>query len=198
MKKILYGLCFICFSMGANASTITNNFGLTSPANTITFDEVVFSQGTSVDTQYASYGVTFSPALHYDAQAGTWAGIDGHHLGNFHPITNPISVFFNATQSEAAFSFASNTQTTTFDALLNGALVETFSLVTTSGDPAQTFYGFANILFNEIRITGDGSSNDAFLMDNIQLSAVPVPAAAWLFGSALLGFFGFSRKKANA
>lgn len=29
-------------------------------------------------------------------------------------------------------------------------------------------------------------------------STVPVPAAAWLFGSALLGFFGFSRKKANA
>ena len=29
-------------------------------------------------------------------------------------------------------------------------------------------------------------------------SAVPVPAAAWLFGSALLGFFGFSRRKANA
>jgi len=30
-------------------------------------------------------------------------------------------------------------------------------------------------------------------------STVPVPAAAWLFGSALIGFFGFSRrKKANA
>lgn len=30
------------------------------------------------------------------------------------------------------------------------------------------------------------------------VSTVPVPAAAWLFGSALLGFFGFSRRKANA
>lgn len=29
-------------------------------------------------------------------------------------------------------------------------------------------------------------------------STVPVPAAAWLFGSALLGFFGFSRRKVNA
>lgn len=35
-------------------------------------------------------------------------------------------------------------------------------------------------------------------LDNVTISAVPVPAAAWLFGSALLGFFGFSRKKANA
>ena len=39
------------------------------------------------------------------------------------------------------------------------------------------------------------------VIDNIEISttptvsAVPVPAAAWLFGSALLGFFGFSRRK---
>jgi len=32
----------------------------------------------------------------------------------------------------------------------------------------------------------------------IGVNPIPVPAAAWLFGSALLGFFGFSRKKANA
>lgn len=30
------------------------------------------------------------------------------------------------------------------------------------------------------------------------LSAVPVPAAAWLFGTALLGFFGISRRKTRA
>ena len=30
-----------------------------------------------------------------------------------------------------------------------------------------------------------------------QPSTVPIPAAAWLFGSALLGFFGFSRRKAK-
>lgn len=33
--------------------------------------------------------------------------------------------------------------------------------------------------------------------DPTKVSTVPVPAAAWLFGSALLGFFGFSRRKAN-
>lgn len=30
------------------------------------------------------------------------------------------------------------------------------------------------------------------------VSAIPVPAAAWLFGTALLGFFGVSRRKARA
>lgn len=30
---------------------------------------------------------------------------------------------------------------------------------------------------------------------NLTMSAVPVPAAAWLFGSALLGFVSFSRRR---
>ena len=37
-----------------------------------------------------------------------------------------------------------------------------------------------------------------FYINSLTVSTVPVPAAAWLFGSALLGFFGFSRRKANA
>lgn len=39
--------------------------------------------------------------------------------------------------------------------------------------------------------------NPLTFIDN-SVSTVPVPAAAWLFGSALLGFFGFTRRKANA
>ena len=47
----------------------------------------------------------------------------------------------------------------------------------------------------------DSQNNINFLLYNDDVTApstVPVPAAAWLFGSALLGFFGFSRRKANA
>lgn len=34
-----------------------------------------------------------------------------------------------------------------------------------------------------------------FAMDNIQVAAVPVPAALWLFGSALIGLAGVSRRR---
>jgi len=34
--------------------------------------------------------------------------------------------------------------------------------------------------------------------DNINFTAVPVPAAAWLFGSGLLGLIGISRRKKSA
>jgi hypothetical protein len=39
----------------------------------------------------------------------------------------------------------------------------------------------------------DGSQSGSLISDN--LSAVPLPAAAWLFGSALLGLVGIARRK---
>jgi hypothetical protein len=41
---------------------------------------------------------------------------------------------------------------------------------------------------------GDGASADSYTL-NIGANAVPVPAAAWLFGSALIGLVGIKRKK---
>lgn len=43
---------------------------------------------------------------------------------------------------------------------------------------------------------GDASGYETFGMDNIAfVSAVPTPAAAWLFGSGLLGLVGMARRK---
>ena len=39
------------------------------------------------------------------------------------------------------------------------------------------------------------SSKEEFYINSMTVSTVPVPAAAWLFGSALLGFFGFKRRR---
>jgi len=45
-------------------------------------------------------------------------------------------------------------------------------------------------------ISFDGSTYFApFDMDNVEMSLVPVPAAVWLFGSALVGLAGWSRRR---
>lgn len=44
----------------------------------------------------------------------------------------------------------------------------------------------------------DFSNTGSFSINARALQAVPVPAAVWFLGSALLGLFGFSRKKAKA
>jgi hypothetical protein len=42
--------------------------------------------------------------------------------------------------------------------------------------------------------TGPGGSAKEFYLASSSISAVPVPAAVWLFGTALIGFIGFSRR----
>ena len=39
-----------------------------------------------------------------------------------------------------------------------------------------------------------GVRNDRFAIDNLNVTVVPVPAAVWLLGTALLGLLGFSRR----
>ena len=42
----------------------------------------------------------------------------------------------------------------------------------------------------EIRLLSGGQET---IFDNVRLEAVPIPAAAWLFGSGLLGLIGITR-----
>jgi len=77
-------------------------------------------------------------------------------------------------------------------------------------NPSDFPEGFVNLNFMGIASYAlfDFSSNEAnrFIIDDFSgtfgstenISAVPVPAAFWLFGSALIGLFGFSRRKAKA
>jgi hypothetical protein len=44
----------------------------------------------------------------------------------------------------------------------------------------------------------DNQAGDAYGSALVRLSAVPVPAAVWLFGTALLGLIGFSKKRRAA
>ena len=50
------------------------------------------------------------------------------------------------------------------------------------------FTGITGIRALEVNLYGSGA------IDNLSYSVVPVPAAVWLFGTALLGFIGFSRR----
>ncbi len=43
-----------------------------------------------------------------------------------------------------------------------------------------------------------GGDNVGALLDNVKVTATPIPAAIWLFGSALAGLVGVSRRKASA
>ena len=53
-------------------------------------------------------------------------------------------------------------------------------------------------MFDTALTTGlDGVYRGDLTVDGVVVSAVPVPAAAWLFGTGLLGLIGFGRRKIN-
>ena len=195
-KKIL----FICFAViysicPVQAALIDNSTGLSDPHTTITFVEHVFPSGTGLTSEYSDLGVNFSPFAYYDPYAG------GGYVSNFMPngYAYPFSLIFSTPQTEAAFQLITGGNTANLYAYLGGSLVESGTVTTVSS--LSDYYGFNGIKFDQIYIQSsysgftNGSGTGPLILDNLQLAAVPVPSAIWLFGSALVGFIGFNRRK---
>jgi hypothetical protein len=167
------------------AAIIQSSTGL--PGAAITFDEIVMAVQDPITTEYLAYGISFSSGTKYDANGGaTFPGVTGHHVGNFPPVTDPWSIFFTSDQTTVAFGIATNPNTTTVTALLNGSVVESASIPTDFFTPAYGFVIVSGITFDEIRLST--TADQLALVDNIQMqAAVPEPSTLALFGLGTLG-----------
>ena len=189
---------------GASAAFVANSdTGLTSPDVSIDFGSNLFADGTVITNQFeVSDGVIFGATYQYGTAPNLGGSISGGVLGTVAATFTPGSIFFTSAVSEAVFSWRTNPGTTTFEALLNLASVESFTAATNADiSAAGKFYGFGGILFDEIRLTIN-LADTAFTLDNLQynLTAVPLPAALPLFLSALagLGLMGWRRRRQEA
>lgn len=207
MKLVTAGVVWITISAGtpAIAASIQNSFGLSNPQRTITFSELSFPRNTPITDEFASLGVEFSNGIFYNPEPTESPGgdfslpnIESDRLGNFTlegspapgqgppPVTtNSLSIEFTQPQQKAAFAVVTFfTETTVFTALRNGSVVETFAATTERFSP-NNFYGFTNIVFNEISIDLPGNDSSPLQIDNLQLQSVPEPT--FLFAIGALG-----------
>jgi len=233
-------------TLNVNATSISNNFGLSSPVSTITFDGVSDEQAIS---QFESLGLTGN-ILGEDTLFGPGTGADGlagisgnHFLTRGQDGIGGIELNFTERQNAVAFAFraffldefepvsplSDNRTDITVSAFilelvesplsfgsdpifsLQSTLVSSFDTFTRgSSGQGDVFLGFENILFDRITVSGtrpegngSGLVGADLAVDNIQfgdqeISPVPVPAAAWLFGSGLMFLFGLRRRTLSA
>lgn len=199
--KTLAAATFMAISVtsGAQAVTVINaTSGLAAPDRLVTFDEVPVADNTAVTTQYASEGVTFSAGVRLETAAFGFANMSGRKLANFFPVTNSFSIFFASDVTDATLAFATFPGTSTFTALLDGTVVESFS-ASTGLFGTQNVFGFTDILFDEIAITSGGFSGVA-VFDTVafNVSQVPVPASLPLMFGGLAVFASIRARRKTA
>jgi hypothetical protein len=185
-----------CGIVGANpaqAVSLNNSTGISNPATTITFSEVPLAQDTPLTNQYASLGVSFSGLYYHPSFTGSIPNISppsaGNFISGFTGVINPFTISFSQIQSRAAFALATGTNpSTTFEALLNNTVVDSFTAATDEQNTSN-FYGFTGVNFDTIRINTTGVNGSLALIDNIQFgsAATAVPEPFTVIGTLIGG-----------
>jgi hypothetical protein len=174
-------------------------------------DNVNLAGGTVID--FESTGVVDAPSL---SIAGvTFTGntnieVDSDYAGGYNTrgtyhMTNhgsgPDSFQFDFDTPVSAFGFlwGAADYTWTLSAFNGNNLLETLILNPTYGSNSGDYFGIAHAGITHATLTINGNSDyvfiDNFTVNSANVSAVPVPAAVWLFGSGLVGLLGFNRKR---
>lgn len=154
-------------------------------ANTISTTVRVDNAPTDQPVAYVNFNV-FTAGF-FDISANS--GLDGLDPVIF-LFTNPVSnsTFIESDNNDGPFNNSLISRNLGFGSYVLAVSANTFTL--------QEAIGGYN---NSVNFITDGdahitiSSQDGYA-DFGDPSAIPVPAAAWLFGTALLGFAGFRRK----
>lgn len=203
-KNLLVFVLTLIASISVNAASMNSSHRITGDISTSTeVDQFTFSvlAGTTVTFDVLSHEV--------DSFTNAFVDLDGNNQVNNPHFDSAIFLFDSLGQELA------NNDDMGFIALLNGSdtngsvnFLDSFLNYTFASAGIYTLaiidnengLSGANI-FAGLRSPGDTGSyiidiiGDGPITLNPTVSPVPVPAAAWLFGSALLGFVGLRRKK---
>lgn len=195
-SSIVFGAPVISNNFAAlpGQSLVFNTTGNTTPC--CFYDQIQFNLGNG----YSNYNVAFDVSTSNYVNAGsgnTFALLfDTPTVQNLYFENNGTIRTFAGGGSSVIGTFSDNTllnMNVNVDLLasqwnisMNGTSLFTGTFNASGGDVFNMRYSFG----------GAGTTNfDSVGLDNVVVSAVPVPAAVWLLGSGLLGLIGVARRK---
>jgi len=177
MKKILLGLFFAMFAMQVNAATFNMYSGwdgtdLSGLSGLEDFGDTVFD---SYDPTVSGVG-SFTRYVTVNPDSATLS------IGGATPAPEKVNLLSFSVESV----FGSD----------NGAADSIASANLGDNSLSLSFFMLTNSIY-ELVVNYDALAVKGASV-NINVEAVPLPAAVWLFGSALMGLFGVSRRKSTA
>jgi hypothetical protein len=188
----LSALCFAPMSYAALISTLQDGFeGEGQPSSVLNYNSFTnwdITDGTVDLIQNGNpWGIVCS--------VGSFCvDLDGS-TGNAGVVTSKEG--FAAGKYKVSFDLSGNQRNGAFDTVTvmfgAGALLNAVNLNSNAG---WTTYSFLVDLVDGDKLSFEnfGGDNLGAILDNINVSAVPLPAAVWLFGSGLMGFLALRRK----
>lgn len=188
---LLAGLAWLACGTNSNASVVVTAIE--------TGGDVVISSSGTIDLTGWAYLNSGFQTLFVQPNFAAW-GVDGT-LQDFYQT--PLNFSGPANFGSSSFSPATAGSGDAFHFLFSGPVGPYLGVPAgyTSGDLLSSSNTFAGASFASLGITPDtylwtwGAGGNADSL-TFTVTTVPIPAAAWLFGSALLGLGGLKRKKA--
>jgi hypothetical protein len=186
------------FVVAADSAT-TLDSGDFSTVSTPDSVRLLITHGTNDNTGFSTTtaGLTGITQTNYDDHAN---GLNNYNCG----LAAGASCVVTSTADTASgvFFTSSVAVSTTAPALLGLDTVGYFYYLTgQSGSTARPLTGSSiNLFANSEGVAGEWrlSRDGTLTWNSAAVSAVPVPAAVWLFGSGLLGLAGVARRKQSA
>jgi hypothetical protein len=160
---------------------------IASPDETIGFDEVALSTGTTVTDQFASLGITFgAPGVSYDTSVSARPNFSGPAVLKF--SGGAVSILFDHDVTDMSAAITANFGSMTVTSFLDGTQVEAFPWTFPNNTvPANSnnFFGFTGSLFDEVRIDLGGSTSIAMDTLSYTKAAIPTPGTLPLLAIGL-------------
>lgn len=179
-----------------------------SNASAITIDFEAFSTGTLSNVEVID-GVEFSVANPTSTSAIRIFNDNGPRtayllscdFSDGQPCDQDLNVDFGAAVNNLSFDFLAEDLddgfvSGTVAAYLGGGLVGSMNLIS-NGNVIPNLIDLSVLGFIDQLVISSAIDPAGLGYDNFSFNAVPVPAAAWLFGSGLLGLVGIARRKAR-